>query len=868
MAKSLVIVESPAKAKTINKYLGDDYIVRSSVGHIRDLPTSARDIDKPKTKPIPRDLAKEEKEKLRRQRSYANLVRNMGIDPENGWEPHYIILPGKHKILKELKQLADASDTVYLATDLGREGEAIAWHLREAIGGDSSRYRRVKFGEITKPAIQKAFQQPGDLDMTRVEAQQTRRFLDRVVGYMVSPLLWKKIARGLSAGRVQSVAVRLIVEREREIHAFVPEEFWDVFVDLKADQRFRAQVSRYRGKKFVPGSKEQVDKAVAELRRQTFTVSDFKMTPVKQRPHPPFITSTLQQAASVRLGFSVKKTMTLAQRLYQAGHITYMRTDSRNISPVALKACREYIDSTYGKRYLPEKANVYASGQSAQEAHEAIRPTQVGKSPQEIQALERDEARLYDLIWRQFVACQMTPAQFDRSTIVVQAGDYECRATGRVMRFDGWMRVLPPKKSEDAELPEVNAGQLLDLEHIEPVQHFTKPPARYTEASLVKELEKRGIGRPSTYASIISTIQQRGYVELIKKRFYAKKIGDIVTQRLVNNFTDLMDYDFTAQMEQQLDEIAKGDADWRRTLDEFYADFTEKLEQADEQMQDNEPVPVDIQCPVCGLPMQLRTARTGSFLSCSGYNKPPKERCKETINLIPGEEVEPVPGDQDAEAKELLSKKRCPECGTAMDSWLIDAKHRLWVCGNSPDCPGTVIEQGQFRIKGYDGPVVECDKCGADMQLKTGRFGKFFACTNPDCKNTRKLMRNGQPAPPKADPVPMPELECEKSDGYFILRDGLAGVFLASNQFPRSRETKSPMVQDLARHRDELDPKFHYLADAPQQDPDGNPVVIKWKRKEKRQVLAGLQDGKATKWQADYEDGKWKWKDTKAKKKK
>ena len=872
MAKSLVIVESPAKAKTINKYLGSNYIVKSSVGHIRDLPTKSTGKSDSSTK-MPPNLSPADREAFKKQREYDRLVRSMAIDPENGWKARYEILPGKYKVLKELKSFAAKADSIYLATDLDREGEAIAWHLRESIGGDVNRYKRVIFSEITKRAIQEAFTSPGELDMDRVNAQQTRRFLDRVVGYMLSPLLWKKVARGLSAGRVQSVAVRLVVEREREIRAFVPEEYWKIFAQLKAIPPFRAQVTKYKGKSFLPKKKEETDPALADLKKATYTVVECKLAPTKQNPYPPFITTTLQQAASTRLGFSVKKTMMLAQRLYEAGHITYMRTDSTQLSSQSVSACRSFIQINFGDRYLPEKPRVYVSKAGAQEAHEAIRPTNVMNTPPQMVRLEKDQARLYDLIWRQFVACQMNPAEFDTTTIVIKAGDYELRARGRVMRFDGWMKIMPPakKKDEDAELPEVKVGDVLPLIKLEPSQHFTKPPARYTEASLVRELEKRGIGRPSTYAPIISTIQDRGYVQLIKRRFYAQKIGEIVTDRLVENFDDLMDYGFTSSMEKDLDKIAQGDREWRAVLDVFYKDFRQQVEDADEKMRRNEPVRVnEIKCSACSKPMMVRSARTGVFLSCSGYELPEKERCKHTINLIPGEESVAVTGDEDeAETEELLGKRRCPICSTAMDSYLVDEKRKLHLCGNSPDCKGYEIEEGTFRIKGYDGPSIQCDKCGADMVLKTGRFGKFFACTRyPGCKNTRKLMRDGKPAPSKADPVPMPELKCSKSNAYFLLRDGAAGLFLAAHTFPKSRETKSPLVEDLARHRDELDAKFHYLADAPQTDPDGNKSSIRFKRKEKIQYLLTEKDGKPTGWEAFFKDGKWEWKNKNMKREK
>jgi DNA topoisomerase-1 len=869
MAKSLVIVESPAKAKTINKYLGSSYTVKSSVGHVRDLPTSASRHKGQRTasKPIPRNLPAEDKQALREEREHKRLIRNMGIDPENGWTAQYEILPGKTKVVEDLKRLAEQADTIYLATDLDREGEAIAWHLMQSIGGDPQRFQRVTFSEITKNAIQRAFETPGRLNMDRVNAQQARRFLDRVVGYMISPLLWKKVARGLSAGRVQSVAVRLIVEREREIRAFVPEEYWKLFARLQGESsdEFRAQVSKVKGKTFRPGTEDEVNKAIAELRPAEFEVTDRKDRPTKQRPNAPFITTTLQQAASVRLGYGVKKTMLMAQRLYEAGLITYMRTDSTQLSPQAVQACRTFISDTFDDRYLPDKPPFYASKESAQEAHEAIRPTQVDRVPDQLSKLERDQYRLYDLIWRQFVASQMSPAEFDSTRMTITAGAYELRASGRVMRFDGWMKVLPPvqKKGDDSnvKLPDVKVGEKLTLLDLDPSQHFTKPPPRYTEASLVKELEKRGIGRPSTYASIISTIQDRGYVELVKRRFYAQKIGDIVTDRLVENFNDLMDYGFTASLEEDLDRIAQGNTEWKAILDAFYEELKTQLREAEHQMRPNATVTVDIPCPKCGRPMAIRTARTGVFLSCTGYELPKDERCKETINLVPGEEAESVEdSDESQEVNELRARERCPRCGIAMDSYLVDETRKLWVCGNSPDCPGTRVETGTFRIKGYDGPVIQCDKCGADMQLKTGRFGKYFGCTAyPECKNTRKLMRNGEPAPPKMDPIPMPELPCERSDAHFLLRDGAAGLFLAASTFPKSRETKSACVEDLARHRDELPEKYHYLADAPTTDPEGNPALVRFKRKERVHYLASEKDGKKTKWSAFYKDGQWEW---------
>ncbi|RWU12810.1 type I DNA topoisomerase [Pseudidiomarina gelatinasegens] len=867
MAKALVIVESPAKAKTINKYLGNDFVVKSSVGHVRDLPTRSTATVKTKPPAEVRKMSPEAKEAYRQEREFQKLVARMGIDPQHGWEAHYEVLPGKEKVVAELQKLAAKADAIYLATDLDREGEAIAWHLRELIGGDDSRFQRVVFNEITKKAIQEAFSRPAELNIDRVNAQQTRRFLDRVVGFMVSPLLWKKIARGLSAGRVQSVAVRLVVEREREIKAFVPEEYWDIFADLntQAKAELRMQVQKHLGKAFKAGDKGAAEAAVAALQSAQYKVIDREDKPTSSRPSAPFITSTLQQAASTRLGFGVKKTMMLAQRLYEAGHITYMRTDSTNLSQEAVATCRDYIGKNFGNDYLPPKPNVYGSKQNAQEAHEAIRPSSVGVKSEQLREMERDAQRLYELIWRQFVACQMTPAQYDASTISVQAGDYELRARGRVMRFAGWTKVQPPagSKNEDATLPDVKKGEVLSLQQLDPQQHFTKPPARFSEASLVKELEKRGIGRPSTYASIISTIQDRGYVRVENRRFYAEKMGEIVNDRLVDNFPRLLNYSFTAEMEQALDDVAEGKRNWKAMLDQFYEEFSKKLAQAEMTpeeggMRPNQMVLTDIKCPKCGRPMGIRTASTGVFLGCSGYELPPKERCTQTMNLLPGEEAVRVKDDDDeAETLALRAKKRCPKCGTAMDSYLIDEKRKLHVCGNNPACDGFLVEQGEFRIKGYDGPVLECDRCGSDMQLKTGRFGKYFDCTNSECKNTRKLLKSGQPAPPKEDPVPFPELPCEDSNAHYVLRDGASGVFLSANTFPRSRETRAVKVSELKRFKDRIPAKFHYLTEAPEKDDDGNEAIVRYSRKNKEQYVITEVNGKATGWQALYRDGKW-----------
>ncbi|ENM4034429.1 type I DNA topoisomerase [Vibrio parahaemolyticus] len=865
MGKSLVIVESPAKAKTINKYLGKDFIVKSSVGHVRDLPTAGQSTGEKKAAAIStKGMSAEEKARVKKEKDRKALIKKMGINPYHDWEANYQILPGKEKVVSELQKLAKDADCVYLATDLDREGEAIAWHLREIIGGDEERYKRVVFNEITKNAIQQAFQTPGELNMDGVNAQQARRFMDRVVGFMVSPLLWKKVARGLSAGRVQSVAVKLLVEREREINVFVPEEFWDIHANTKTKDKsdFKLLVAQKDGVAFKPVNETETKAAISVLENASYEVCKREDRPTKSKPSAPYITSTLQQAASTRLGYGVKKTMMLAQRLYEAGYITYMRTDSTNLSAEAVDAVRDFIGSEFGDKYLPAKPLTYGSKEGAQEAHEAIRPSDVSVKAEDLQGVDADAHKLYSLIWNQFVACQMTPAEYDSTTISVKAAEYTLKAKGRILKFDGWTRVQRPMgKNEDTILPAVQLGDKLSLESLDPKQHFTKPPARFTEAALVKELEKRGIGRPSTYASIISTIQDRGYVKVDQRRFYAEKMGEIVTDRLDDSFNDLMNYDFTARMEQKLDQIAEGEVNWKAVLDNFFADFTGDLEKAelDESeggMKLNHIVMTDIECPTCGRPMGIRTASTGVFLGCSGYALPPKERCKTTINLGDEEGIINVL-EEDVETAALRAKKRCPICETAMDAYLIDDKRKMHVCGNNPNCEGYIVEYGEFKVKGYDGPVVECDKCGSDMVLKNGRFGKYMDCTSESCKNTRKILKNGEVAPPKEDPVHFPELPCENSDAYFVLRDGASGLFMAASNFPKSRETRAPLVSELARFEERLPEKFKYLTTAPQEDPDGRPAVVRFSRKTKENYVRSEDDGKPSGWTALYVDGKW-----------
>ena len=866
-SRSLVIVESPAKAKTINKYLGDDYIVRSSIGHIRDLPVGASRGAKKAAANKDDNLSKEEK-------AQQALVRRMGVDPEHDWAAVYEVLPNKTKVIKELKALAKDADKIYLATDMDREGEAIAWHLKEVIGGADSKYERVVFNEITKNAIQNAFKQPSKLDIDRVNAQQARRFLDRVVGFMVSPILWQKVARGLSAGRVQSVAMRLVVEREHEIRAFIPEEYWQIHadthidnnqgakVDDALDSNIRLEATKQNDKTLKLVNKEQTDKVLEVLKSNDFIVKEREEKPTQSRPSAPFITSTLQQAASTRLGFSVKKTMILAQRLYEAGHITYMRTDSTFLSGDALASARGFIDDSYGAKYVPDKPNFYGNKQNAQEAHEAIRPSNVNMKSGQLKGVERDAIRLYELIWRQFVACQMTPAKYLSVNLFVEAGNVELKARGRTLVFDGFTRVLSPAKTDDTLLPDVKKGDQLSVDKLDPSQHFTKPPPRFTEASLVKELEKKGIGRPSTYASIISTIQDRGYVKLENKRLFAEKMGDIVTDRLTASFPDLMDYTFTAALEDKLDHVAEGDSNWKDVLDNFYGDFKKKVEHAKDAdgMRPNDPTDVpDVHCDLCARPMQLRTGSTGVFLGCTGYNLPPKERCKGTKNLMPVEAFanldDPEGDDEAAEVKDLMEKKRCPKCATAMNGYIVDGGLKLHICGNNPDCDGYVLEEGKFEVPGSDSPTIDCNKCDGQMELKTGRFGPYFACQN--CDNTRKVLKTGEAAPPRMDPIHLPELKSLKHDDYFILREGAAGMFLAASKFPKVRETRPPKLAELREIKDNMEDKFQYLFAGPDEDPEGNPTILRWSRKKKEQYIGSEKNGKATRWGIYWRKGEW-----------
>lgn len=884
MADSLVIVESPGKVRTIKKHLGSDYQVMSSVGHVRDLPNSAR---KKTSKPTGRTKLKGKAlANYRERQKRKTLIDRMGVNPDKDWTATYEVLPDKTDVVEKLRDAAKKVSKVYLATDLDREGEAIAWHLQEVIGGEEEKFIRVVFNEITESAIHRAFADPGTVDMNRVNAQQARRFLDRVVGFELTPLLYAKVARGLSAGRVQSVAVRLIVEREREIRAFTPEEYWEAAAHLlkegqsfsaSKDSPYKFEVTKYLDERFRPTSESQVSTMLAEMQRQTFRVAKHESKINLTRPPAPFKTTTLQQTASTRLNFSVSRTMNAAQRLYEAGLITYMRTDSTNVANEAVEEVRNHIRKSYlaaivegeSATYLPDKPNVYRSNASSQEAHEAIRPTSVSVQSVSQQNLTRDAVALYDLIWRRFVACQMTPARFKGTTTTVEAGDFELRRSTSVRVFDGFQRVYSPNQgdkdvSTHAVDVDYRVDEILQCALIEKEQHFTKPPTRFSEARLIRELERRGIGRPSTYASIISTIQERGYVTLHGKQFTAERIGEVVTDRLVECFDNVLSYDFTAKMETDLDQIAEGQKAWKDVLNLFYGDFSERLRSASDSehgMRNNEPIATDVPCHKCGRPMLLRIAKTGVFLSCSGYSLPPKERCDGTKNLIPDINLEKVlQEDEDSDSSataQLLTRKKCPICGTWMEGNVVDQHTKIHVCGNFPICPGNVIEAGKFEIKGYEGPVVECDKCASDMHLRSGRFGKFFGCTNENCSNTRKMLRNGQVAPPKADPVPMPELKVDGEDDFYVLRDGARGIFLAASKFPQIRKTRQVSVSELLAHGNELDPKFKYLLTAPEQDANGGTYVVRFSRTSNEQYVASEKGGKPNGWTAFYKDGHW-----------
>ncbi len=737
--KSLVIVESPAKAKTINRYLGPDFVVQASMGHVRDLPS-----------------------------------KGLNVDIDNDFEPTYDILPGKKRTVTTLKAAAKKCDKLYLATDLDREGEAIAWHLAQILGISEDKTYRVIFNAITKTTIKSAFAQPGKLNMDKVMAQQARRILDRIVGYQISPLLWKKVTRGLSAGRVQSVAVKIVVLKEREIQKFKAIEYWlipAVFsTDLESDysqewldfitpkteddnpptiakqnswltkhNAIRAEMYKVNGEKFDASNQEQAIRIFDAMKDADFKIADIEKKESVSRPSAPFITSTLQQAGANRLGFTAKKTMAMAQMLYEGidlgsmgslGLITYMRTDSTHLSEEALKEVRNYISMHLGADYLPAKPKVYASKKSAQQAHEAIRPTDVDLTPNDIKPFLSDQQfKLYDLIWRRFVASQMEPAKWNITNlnITAQTSVGECRykSGGRVLVFDGFTKIWT-STSNDQQLPSIEVGQQLQPVDIKAEQHFTKPPARYTEASLVKALEKEGVGRPSTYATIISTIQDRGYVEKQDKRFFATDIGEVVTEKLDEYFPQIMDIAFTRYMEEQLDKIEEHNADWLGVLKDFYGPFKKNLETAQAEMKHAkaEMTPSEYKCPDCGQQLSYRFGKNGKFLSCSTY----------------------------------------PECKFACPC----------------DKEGNMLEE---KVSDH-----KCPQCSKPMIHKNGRFGPFIGCSGyPECKTTLKIDKEGNVLPPKPPPEPT-GVKCYKcKDGELVIRQSKKGPFMGCGRFPKCR---------------------------------------------------------------------------------
>ncbi len=716
MPHSLIVVESPTKIKTIKKYLGPEYQVVASVGHIKDLPKS-----------------------------------KLGIDIDDDFNPTYQIMESKKKVVAELKKAAKQADFIYLAPDPDREGEAIAWHIAEEIGGKKKQIRRVLFNDLTKPTIMKALSEPQELNFDKYEAQQTRRILDRLVGYQLSPLLWEKVKRGLSAGRVQSVAVRIICDREEEIRRFVPEEYWNIsaLLEGKKPPAFEARLIKIHGKKAKVGDGAAAEGILTTLKTTPFEVASLDRKEVKKAPPPPFTTSKLQQEASRWLHFSAKKTMSVAQRLYegvelgpegQVGLITYMRTDSVRISEEAMGEVRTYIKTNYDEHYLPAKPHFYKNKEQAQDAHEAVRPTSMAYRPQEIKSfLTPDQFRLYQLIWNRFLACQMNPAIFDQTTIDVACGIYLLHAQGAIMKFPGFTAVYTEGKEENGNgedremgkiLPELTVGEILKLLSLNSEQKFTQPPPRFSEASLVRELEEKGIGRPSTYATILSTIQDRDYAKLEKGKFFPTELGLLVTELLVKNFPRILDLAFTASMETQLDKIEQGERKRYDALKEFYLPFAEELKMAKSEMRNvkSEATPTDESCEKCGKPMVIKWGRHGNFVACSNYPE-----CKNTRN------VGPAQGNEAAAEEEASAEILCEKCGKKMV-----AKQgrfgKFFACSGYPECKTTM----KVTLPGKDTSGAEavptdvpCSKCGRNMVIKEGRFGKFMACSGyPECKST------------------------------------------------------------------------------------------------------------------------------------
>ena len=876
MSKTLVIVESPAKAKTIAKYLGSEYIVKSSVGHIRDLP-KGKSKSPIKRNTIPKDLPEDEKKRLKAINKRNALIRTMGVNPDKDWEIVWQVSDDKVKVIKDLESAASKVDSIFLATDLDREGEAIAWHLKETLGPEKFEYSRIRFNQITKDAIIQAVNDPKEIDLNLVEAYQARRALDRVVGYELSPLLWEKIARSLSAGRVQSVALKLLVEREHEIQKFKPQEFWEIsFIAQDIDNK-EIPFTLNRSKKAPLLQAVEAKNIELLIQNSNLLVSEVTKKPVKVKPKAPFITSTLQQAASTKLGFNVKRTMRVAQNLYAAGFITYMRTDAPALSADSIADARMYISTNLGDRYLTNAPRIYSSSENAQEAHEAIRPTNASTLAALLpisKEIRDEEKRLYELIWQQFISSQLPDAEYLATNVKIQLEEYTFSASGREVVFDGHTNVLPTRKDDASSLilPNIIQGQDLNLMTIDNKQKYTKPPSRFSEAALVKELEKKGIGRPSTYVSIISRIQEVGYVENQNRRFFVKKIGMIVSDRLSNSFHDLMDYNFTANFENDLERIAQGQMKWKEVLNSYYGAFTKDLLHAfgEDGMKPNPPTLTNIACPDCKIKnkqnkLRITNGSSGTFLGCEAYNHEGDDQCKKTLNLIHGDEAVSI--DDQEEAQHLITKHRCSKCDTSMDNYLLDESHKLHICSDNPDCDGFEVEEGVFKIKGYDGPILSCHKCGAEMQLKTGKFGKYFGCMNDNCGTTRALQRNGEPKPIVMEPI-VTEIACTKFEDFYLLRDSMKGLFLAASKYPKNRETRAPSSKEFlgAVSKEVLidacqyleDPMKHlHLLEAPKKDSEGHPYIIRYNKIEDTHYLASEKEGKKTGNTATHNGTKW-----------
>jgi DNA topoisomerase I len=760
MARSLVIVESPAKAKTINKYLGRNYTVKASYGHVMDLPKKTIGILLPAGsdgvgKPKSRAKRKTRKGKAgaESKAETKKLIKTIAATPEEEFDPTYEVIPSKMKVVGELMKAAAGAENVYLATDPDREGEAISAHLLEALAkkkSDRGKFYRVMFNEITQKAIRAAFEKPGAIDEHLVDAQQARRVLDRLVGYKVSPVLWDKVRRGLSAGRVQTVALRLIVEREREIRAFIPKEYWTIHALLEAGAppAFEAKLAKYKGEDIEIGNEADAKKVLSDLEREAWQVANVAQKEKRRYAPPPFTTSKLQQAGYNRLRYTAKRTMMLAQRLYEGVElgeegavalITYMRTDSVRVSNDALEQVREHIGSSFGGKYRPEKPNFFKSKKDAQEAHEAIRPTDVARTPESVRRyLPDDMFRLYQMIWQRFVASQMVPAVFDQTTVDISAGDYTFRASGSVVKFDGYLAVYQVVKEEEEKedegdtdsrtLPQLREGETLRLDTIRPDQHFTEPLPRYTEATLVKVLEEKGIGRPSTYATIISTIVEREYVLKDQGRFTPTLLGEKVTDLLVKGFDDIFDTSFTARLEEELDEIEEGKLPWKEAVKDFWTRFVKDLGKAGKTLESYKiGVPTGIKCEKCGEGKLLeRISRHGFFLGCDRY----------------------------------------PECDFTKD--LADT-----ASDDSEDESTTT----QY-----------CDNCGREMIIKRGQWGTFFACTGyPECKTTRRLVTGTKKA--KAPDVPLGE-KCPTCGNELLRRAGRFGDFIGCEKYPKCKYTR------------------------------------------------------------------------------